>query len=96
LYALATIVLDRIPNALIVPVQALDRTDEGVSVLLVGASGAIERRAIQIGLETVDVAEVKSGLGEGDMVVVGTRGQLRAGEIVQPKILASAAGSGGL
>jgi RND family efflux transporter MFP subunit len=95
LYALATIVLDRIPNALTVPVQALDRTDEGVSVLRVGASGALERRAIQIGLETVDAAEVTSGLAEGDLVVVGTRGQLRAGQVVQPKILASAAGSGG-
>ncbi len=95
LYALATIVLDRIPNALTVPVQALDRTDVGISVLRVDASGALERRPIQIGLETADAAEVKSGLGEGDMVVVGTRGQLRAGQVVQPKILASAAGSGG-
>ena len=96
LYALATIVLDRIPNALTVPVQALDRTDVGISVLRVDASGALERRPIQIGLETADAAEVKSGLGEGDMVVVGTRGQLRAGQVVQPKILAPTATSGGL
>jgi len=95
LYALATIVLDRIPNALTVPVQAIDRTDEGVSVLRVGASGALERRTIQIGLETVDAAEVTSGLDEGDLVVVGTRGQLRAGQVVQPKVLAPGAASGG-
>ncbi|HEY6358826.1 MAG TPA: efflux RND transporter periplasmic adaptor subunit, partial [Vicinamibacterales bacterium] len=96
LYALATIVLDRIPNALTVPVQALDRTDEGVSVLRVGASGVLERRAIQLGIETAEAAEVTSGLGEGDLVVVGTRSQLRAGQAVQAKIVAPAATPGGL
>lgn len=95
LYALATIVLDRIPNALTVPVQALDRTDEGVSVLRVGASGVLERRAIQIGLEAADAVEVTSGLSEGDLVLVGTRSQLRVGQVVQPKVLAPSAGSGG-
>jgi RND family efflux transporter MFP subunit len=95
LYALASIVLDQIANALTVPTQALDRTDAGVSVLRVGASGVLERRAIQIGLETVDAAEVTSGLSEGDLVVVGTRSQLRPGETVQAKVAAPAAASGG-
>jgi RND family efflux transporter MFP subunit len=96
LYALASIVLDQIANALTVPTQALDRTDAGVSVLRVGPSGVLERRPLQIGLETVDAAEVTSGLGEGDLVVVGTRSQLRPGETVQPKVAPPAAGSGGL
>jgi RND family efflux transporter MFP subunit len=96
LYALASIVLDHVPNALTVPTQALDRTDAGVSVLRVGPSGVLERRPIQIGLETVDAAEVTSGLGEGDLVVVGTRSQLRPGQTVQPKVAAPAPGSGGL
>jgi len=96
LYALASVVLDQIPNALTVPTQALDRTDAGVSVLRVGASGVLERRTIQIGLETVDAAQVTSGLSEGDLVVVGPRSQLRSGETVQPKVTAPAPGSGGL
>jgi multidrug efflux pump subunit AcrA (membrane-fusion protein) len=95
LYALASIVLDQIPNALTVPAQALDRTDAGVSVLRVGASGVLERRAIRLGLETVDAAEVTSGLSEGDLVVVGTRSQLRAGETVQPKVSAPAGTTAG-
>jgi RND family efflux transporter MFP subunit len=95
LYALASIVLDQIPNALTVPAQALDRTDAGVSVLRVGASGVLERRAIRLGLETVDAAEVTSGLSEGDLVVVGTRSQLRPGETVQPKVSAPAGTTAG-
>jgi RND family efflux transporter MFP subunit len=95
LYAEAALVLDHLQNALIVPAQALDRSDAGISVLRVGPAGVLERKTIQIGLETVDAAEVTSGLDEGDLVVVGTRSQLRPGEAVQPRVASPAVPSGG-
>ena len=86
LYAEATVVLEHLPDAVAVPTQAIDRAETGTSVLVVTAAGIIERRPIRIGLETVDAAEVVSGLAPGDRVVIGTRSQLRAGDHVQAKV----------
>ena len=89
MYADASIVLEQVPNALIVPAQAIDRAEAATNVLVVNSQNAVERRPITIGLETVDAAEVTAGLREGDVVIVGTRSQLRPGEIVQPKLAAT-------
>ena len=43
------------------------------------------------GLEDRDRIEVKSGLSEGDVVVVGSRAQLKPGTMVTPKLAAPAA-----
>jgi RND family efflux transporter MFP subunit len=92
LYAEARVVLEHVPDAIAVPVEAIDRTDTDTSVLLVTPAGVIERRQIQLGIETADAAEVLKGLEAGDRVVVGTRSQLRAGDHVQAKVEAPAAG----
>jgi RND family efflux transporter MFP subunit len=85
MYAYASIALERTHQVLTVPVQALDRADDKVSVLVVNG-GRIERRDVRLGLETPDRVEVVNGLNEGDMVVVGSRSQLRPGAAVTPKV----------
>jgi RND family efflux transporter MFP subunit len=92
MYAEAVIVLQQIPDALRLPVQAIDRAESVASVLAVTPKGVIERRAVTLGLETADAAEVRSGLQEGDLVVIGTRAQLRPGATVQPIITPPASG----
>jgi hypothetical protein len=37
-------------------------------------------------METAERVEVKSGLVEGDLVVLGNRSQFRAGQKVDPKL----------
>jgi RND family efflux transporter MFP subunit len=85
MYAYASLALAGAPHALSIPVQAIDRVDDKTSVLLVNR-GTVERRAVSIGLETPDSVEVVDGLADGDLVVVGNRGQLRPGAAVAPKI----------
>jgi hypothetical protein len=41
-----------------------------------------------LGLEGTSNVEVLSGLNEGDRVLVGSRSQFRAGDRVEPKVIA--------
>lgn len=85
MYAQATTVLEKKSGVLAVPVQALDRQQGSASVLVVTPEDVLERRNVSVGLETPDAVEITSGLKSGDLVVIGSRGQLRPGEHVKPK-----------
>jgi RND family efflux transporter MFP subunit len=85
LYAEATLTLDRRENALVVPLQAVNRKGNEASVLLVTANNLLVRRPITLGLETAGDAEVLSGLNQGDRVVVSDRSGLKAGAEVRPQ-----------
>jgi RND family efflux transporter MFP subunit len=87
LYAEATITLDRRPNALAVPLQAVDHSGDRSTVFLVDSSNKIQSREITLGIQTSNDAEVLSGLQEGDLVVVSDRSGLKAGEEVKPKTI---------
>jgi RND family efflux transporter MFP subunit len=90
MYSYISIALDRKPNALAVPVQAVIRTNDKVTVYVVGPGNKLEERAVQVGIETADQVEILSGLQPNDLVVVGSRAQLRSGQAIQPKIVESA------
>jgi RND family efflux transporter MFP subunit len=92
MYASASIVLSAVKNALVVPVQAVDRNESAASVLIVTREGRLEAKKVTLGLETSDHVEVSAGLGEGDLVVVGNRSQLKVGAIVTPKVQTPTAG----
>jgi RND family efflux transporter MFP subunit len=86
LYAEAVVMLNRKSDALVVPVQALNRDNDKASVFVVGPDNRIESRPVTLGLETPNYAEVASGVRAGEQVVVSDRGALKAGQIVQPKV----------
>jgi RND family efflux transporter MFP subunit len=88
MYAYASIRTDDARGAVLAPVQAVDRKDDKTTVLVVGGDGRIESRAITVGLESPDRVEVRSGLSAGDLVVIGSRAQLKAGDAVTPKVVA--------
>lgn len=96
MYAEASLVLKQRPDALSVPVEAIDRQAGGATVLLVNGEDQVEERPVQLGIETSDRVEVLSGLDENDLVVVGNRSQLRPGMKVQPKLVSNAPTSGGM
>jgi len=91
MYADASLALDRVSGVVIAPVQAVDHSETGARVLAIGRDGRLESRAVTLGLETDDRVEVKTGLSEGDVVVVGSRAQLKPGTIVTPKLAAPSA-----
>jgi RND family efflux transporter MFP subunit len=82
MYAEAVLTLERKPDAVAVPLEAV-RDD---SVLVVTPSGSIEERKVKTGIETPTDIEILSGLAPGELVIVGTRSQFRPGQRVQPKL----------
>jgi RND family efflux transporter MFP subunit len=95
MYASASIVLNQKKGALVVPVQALSRQENGVTVFLVGKDNKIEERQVKLGIETPDKAEILSGLNQDDLVVIGNRSQLRAGMAIEPKLISALSAGGG-
>ena len=93
MYAEVNLTLDRRSGALAIPVSAVDSdTQPGAGrVMLIAPDGKVEVRKVSLGLETADLVEVLSGLREGDLVVIGSRASLQAGQQVNPKITSMAA-----
>ena len=87
MYAEVTLPLTQSLHVLAIPLQAIGGTEERRTVLIVNKNGQIEERLVAVGIETSDSAEIKSGLDQGDLVVVGSRAQLRPGQQVIPKIV---------
>ena len=86
MFGYATLALDRRLDALSVPVQALSGRTSPTTVLVVSSAKRLEERQVNLGLETPDRIEIVSGLHENELVVVGARGNLKAGLLVEPKI----------
>jgi len=85
LYAEAVLTLEKRPNALVVPLQAVGHEGDQAVVDVVTPSNQIEVRRVTLGLQTENDAEIVSGLKEGEMVVVSDRSGLKAGQQVQPQ-----------
>lgn len=94
MFGYASIVLEQRQDALTIPVQALASRTAPITLLVVGADQRLQERHIDIGLETPDRIEVLDGLREGELVVLGTRGDLRPGLPVTPKLQSTAAAGG--
>jgi RND family efflux transporter MFP subunit len=94
MYASTTLTLERRDNVLTVPVAAVANHETRPSVLIVNAEKQIEERSIQLGLESADKVEVKSGLGRGDLVVIAGRASLKPGQMVEPKLTETIARDG--
>jgi len=55
-------------------------------VMVVDPDQRVEVRKVTLGIETADLVEVRSGLKEGDLVIIGNRASLQPGQQVNPKI----------
>ena len=87
MYADAILVVERKHDVLTVPVQAVSAHDTAPEVLVVNSEKKIEPRPVKLGLETSDKVEITSGLRSGELVVVGSRAQLKAGQTVTPRTI---------
>jgi len=90
MYATVDLPLHTALNALVVPVQAVERAGAGEGrVLVVNSDSKIEKRNVTLGLETADVVEVLSGVREGELVVFGEQAQYGAGQVVKPTFVSA-------
>jgi RND family efflux transporter MFP subunit len=86
MYASVVLITQDAKSVLGLPLQALS-AGESPSVLVVDSDNRIEEKKVIVGMRTASVAEIKSGLSEGDLVVVGDRAGLVAGAAVTPKLV---------
>jgi RND family efflux transporter MFP subunit len=88
MYAEVNLMLDRRNNVIALPVLAVDMEQDSsqTRVMVVTPNNRVEVRKVRLGLETADRVEVRSGLNEGDMVVLSGRARLQAGQEVRPKV----------
>jgi RND family efflux transporter MFP subunit len=95
MYAEVDLTLARRDAVVAVPVMAVDSSsDTAGQVMVITPNSRVEVRKIALGLETANRVEVRSGLNEGDMVVLSGRSSLKPGQEVRPKLTAmTAAGS---
>jgi RND family efflux transporter MFP subunit len=95
MYAQVDLSLDSRHNVLVVPVPAVEvgSDDSSGQVAVVTAEHHVEIRKVQLGLQTSTKVEIRSGLKEGDLVVVAGRSGLQSGEEVKPKLTDMSASS---
>jgi RND family efflux transporter MFP subunit len=87
MYAEVKLLLERRNGVIAIPLTAIGGPEDKPTVFVVDANRKLQERPVQLGLQTADRAEVKSGLEQGDLVVVGNRSQLKTGEAVTPKVV---------
>jgi len=58
-------------NAVLVPIEALHKLDDGRYTLFVMQNGSPRLQVVEVGLQDITYAEIKSGLNAGDVVTTG-------------------------
>jgi RND family efflux transporter MFP subunit len=93
MYAEVDLTLERRTQVLAVPVMAVDPDNTGGAgqVMIVTPNNRVERRKVTLGIETANHIEIRSGLNEGDSVVLSGRATLQPGQEVRPKLTAMSA-----
>jgi RND family efflux transporter MFP subunit len=89
MYAAVNIQADRRTNTLTVPIEALSRQKSVSTLFVITPEGTIDERSVQLGLETPAKVEVLSGVQENDLVMIGSRTQVKPGQKVHPKLIDS-------
>jgi RND family efflux transporter MFP subunit len=89
MFASAVLVTQQKNDALSLPVEAISRSGNQSTALVVGPDNKVEERKLVLGVEDAERVEVVSGVRLGEQVVVGVQNQLRPGQEVRPKLVVS-------
>jgi RND family efflux transporter MFP subunit len=84
MYATVRLILAEKKNALAVPIQCVSTGDKS-TVLLLDQDHKVKEQEVTLGLETPTMAEILSGLNEGDLIVVGSRSSIQIGQVAVAK-----------
>jgi RND family efflux transporter MFP subunit len=85
MYADVTLNIQRAGDALVVPVQAVDRSGNQPFVMMVDSANHVQKRVVQVGVSTANRVEILGGLNAGDRVIVANLATFQQGELVEPK-----------
>lgn len=82
--ATVAIRVDSHSNVVTAPLTCISR-GKNPTIYLVQKDQTIAERPVVLGLESATQAEILSGLAEGELVLIGSRSQVRPGQKVLPK-----------
>lgn len=86
MYAEVNLCLEEHANALTVPIDSVDAPGNAAH-LFVAQNGRLHSTTVATGLESAQRIEIRSGIQDGDMVVVGRQSGLKDGQPVQAKLV---------
>jgi RND family efflux transporter MFP subunit len=86
MYAQVQLTLADFPNAVAVPVGAIDGEGSLAKVYVVDGAGIVHLRNVRIGIQSPQFVQTLSGLEPGDAVILGSHSGLQDGERVQPHV----------
>ncbi len=86
MYAEVNLRVEERKNVLTVPVDAVEGAGATARIYTVQPAGTIHIAPAEVGMETAQRVEIRSGLEEGDLVVVGRHAGLKEGDKAQVKI----------
>lgn len=68
----ATLKARTVENALLIPTEAVQRSPEGAGkiVMVISSDGTAAKRAVTVGIQTDELAQIRSGLKPSDMVII--------------------------
>jgi RND family efflux transporter MFP subunit len=84
-YAQAELPVERLDDALVVPLVAMLRNGSQASLWVINPAHRLELRPVKLGIESAGLAQVVSGVSENDLVAVGPSSAFQAGDEVNPK-----------
>lgn len=85
MYANAYLQLAHVENVLTIPISAVQGSGSSGTVLVLNANNLVEQRTVQIGFRGSTLLEVRSGLQQGDRIVLGDAGSYHNGEQISPR-----------
>jgi RND family efflux transporter MFP subunit len=87
MYAEVALVLEHRRDTLAVPLEAIGGSEKDPVVYSVESpSNRVAVKHVTLGLETAELAEIRAGLVQGDLVIIGNHSQLTPGQVVAPKL----------
>ncbi len=87
MFATVTLRKSVIMSAVTIPVEAIVRRDGEVSAMVLDKDDRVIQRAIRLGMQTAEVAQVTEGIAADDLVVTAKQDQLRDGIQVSPQLI---------
>lgn len=86
MYANTQLQLAHVENSLTIPVEALVLQGKQQVVYVVDNDNHVHQRAVTVGIEGSQLAEIKSGLHAGEHVIMGGQEKYHEGELVHPAV----------
>jgi RND family efflux transporter MFP subunit len=86
MYATVRVILEQSKNALTVPLQAIDLGPKPTVVVLDGDQ-RLQQREVTVGLQTANKVEIRSGLADNELVLVGNRAGIQLGQKATGKLI---------